>query len=232
VRNPVLAALFCLCSCHASVQGDAKANPNTQADAELEAEMQKERASAPPVATATASASATAPAHTPDHALLGARSDLTLTPAQAPAQCSCLRVVLGPATLGAFSWKGPPPAVDNDRQLVMALTSEGMGCTNPKGSLGASYWGYRRSGDDVVVYVENGVAKHPLAQGAIIPKPFGSGQVFVAPVGKKLPFGKSPDGKGNCRIGNPGPPRTAPVGPDETGAAEPPKESDDFLFGQ
>ena len=210
------------------MQGNAAANANTQGDAELEAAVQKERAVAPPTTTA----SATPPARTANHALLGARSDLTLTPAQAPAQCSCLRVVLGPADLGAFSWKGPLPALDNDRQLVMALTSEGMGCANPKGSLGASYWGYRRSGDDVVVYVENGVTGHPLAQGAIIPKPFGAGQVYVAPVSKKLPFGKSSDGKGNCRIGNPGPARTAPVGPEETGAAEPPSPSDDFLFGQ
>ncbi|HSU39170.1 MAG TPA: hypothetical protein VLJ38_06375 [Polyangiaceae bacterium] len=225
MRNPVLAALLCVCSCHASVQGNAGASANGQGDAELEAEVQKERA----VATPSAVASAAAPAPAPEHALLGARSDLTLTAAQGPTQCSCLRVVLGPATLGAFSWKGPPPAVDDERQLVMALTSEGTGCTNPKGSLGASYWGYRRRGNDVVVYVENGVAGRPLAQGAIIPKPLGSGQVYVAPVTKKLPFGKSPDSKGNCRIGNPGPARVAPVGLDETGAAEAPSGDDELL---
>jgi hypothetical protein len=83
----------------------------------------------------------------------------------------------------------------------------------------------------VVVYVENGVAGRPLAQGAIIPKPVGTGQVYIAPVSRKLPFGKSADGKGNCRVGNPGPARTAPVGPDETGAAEAPPQSDDLLFG-
>ncbi len=207
------------------MQGNAGASANGQGDAELEAEVQKERAVAPPATVA----SAAAPAHAPEHALLGARSDLTLTAAQAPAQCSCLRVVLGPANLGAFSWKGSPPAVDDERQLVMALSSEGTGCTNPKGSLGASYWGYRRRGNDVVVYVENGVAGRPLAQGAIIPKPLGTGQVYVAPVSKKLPFGKPSNGKGNCRIGNPGPARTAPIGPDETGAAEAPSPSDDFL---
>lgn len=211
------------------MQGNANASANSPGDAELEAEVQKERAVAPP----TASASAVTAAHVPDHALLGARSDLTLAPAQAPAQCSCLRVVLGPASLGAFSWKGPRPVLDDERQLAMALTSEGTGCTNPKGSLGASYWGYRRTGNDVVVYVENGVSGRPLAQGAIIPKPFGTGQVYVAPVSKKLPFGKSSDGKGNCRVGNPGPARTAPVGTDETGAAEPPAGgADDLLFGQ
>jgi hypothetical protein len=226
-------AFLCLCwGCHASVQGDASAststgaNANAQADAALEAEVQKEHAAAPPSATASA-APAAAPA--PNRPLLGARTDLSLAPGEGPGPCSCLRVALGPANMGAFRWQGAPPAVDDQRQLVLALSSEGSGCTNPKGSLGASYWGYRRVGNDIIVYVENGVTKHPLAQGAIIPKPFGQGQVYVAPITKKLPFGKATNGKGNCLLGNPGTPRTAPVGADETGAPGATGPSDDFL---
>jgi hypothetical protein len=92
---------------------------------------------------------------------------------------------------------------------VVALTSEGTGCTDPKGSLGASYWGYKRNGDDVVIYVENAVKGRPLTSGAIVPKPFGAGQVFVAPAERGVPYGRSPDGKGNCKLGNPGAPGTA-----------------------
>jgi hypothetical protein len=226
VRDIRFSALFLLClGCQASVQADANMSTSGQSDAELDAEVQKERALAPPEGTAKPLASG-------DRPLLGARSDLTLAPAEVPGQCTCLRVALGSAKLGSFRWKGEVPAVDDERQLVLALSSEGAGCTNPKGSLGASYWGYRRSGDDIVVYVENAVAGRPLASGAIIPKPVGQGQVFVAPVAKGVPFGSGPGGKGNCKVGNPGAPRTAPVSPDETGAPGTAQSSDDMLSGQ
>jgi len=207
--------------CHGSVQADANASTSGEADAELDAEVQKERAAA-------AAAEGTKPDQKPEaqaaadtkRPLLGARSDLTLASAQAQtgAQCSCLRVALGAANLGAFRWTAETPAVDDQTQLVLALSSEGSGCTDPKGSVGASYWGYRRSGDDVVVYVENGVKGRPLAAGAIIPKPVGTGQVYVAPAKKGVVYGKATDGKGNCKVGNPGPLRTIPVTPDEMGA--------------
>ncbi len=206
------------------MQADANVSTSETSDAELDAEVQKERASAPPEGFAVPLSG--------ERPLLGARSDLTLAPAEVAGQCACLRVALGSANLGAFRWKATPPAVDDERQLVIALSSEGTGCTNPKGSLGASYWGYRRSGGDIVVYVENAVQGRPLASGAIIPKPLGQGQVFVAPVAKGVPFGKAADSKGNCKIGNPGAPRTAPVGPDETGAPAVAASADDMLSGQ
>ncbi len=176
------------------------------------------------------------PAPDSKRTLLGARTDLSLVPVQAAGQCSCLRVAVGPANLGAFRWKADAPAVDDQTQLALALTSEGAGCTNPKGSLGASYWGYRRSGDDVVVYVENGVKGRPLATGAIIPKPFGQGQVYVTPVKKGVVYGNAADGKGRCKLGNPGAPRTIPVSADEMGSAPPPPSdtgsADDFFTGR
>jgi len=227
-----MAAVLLLClGCHASVQADANASTNGQGDAELDAEVQKERAAAPPEGTAARKTEADSQGNRP---LLGARSDLALVPAQVGGQCSCLRVVLGAANLGAFRWKGERPSVDDQTQLVVALSSEGAGCENPKGSLGASYWGYRRSGKDIVVYVENAVVGRPIAAGAIIPKPFGAGQVYVAPTSKKVPFGKAADGTGNCKIGNPGAARTAPVRPDETGAPAAPADgsADDMLSGR
>jgi len=223
--------------CHASVQADANASTSGEADAALDAEVQKERAAAAPEGTKPDKAPESESATEQKRTLLGARSDLTLTPAQVPGQCSCLRVALGPPNLGAFRWTAEAPVVDEQTQLVLALTSEGSGCTDPKGSVGASYWGYRRSGDNVVVYVENGVKGRPVAAGAIIPKPVGQGQVFVAPATKGVIYGKAADGKGNCKIGNPGTPRTIPVSPDEMGAGTvaPGSESgpgDDLLTGR
>ncbi len=184
-----------------------------------------------PVASASAAPAASAAAS--EHALLGARTDLSLEPADVPGQCSCVRVALGPANLGAFKWNGARPTLDDRTQLAIALTSAGAGCDNPKGTLGASYWGYRRIGDDIIVYVENGKSGRPVAQGAIIPKPFGQGQVYLAPTTKQVPYGKSLNGKGNCKLGNPGAPRTVPVGPDELGAHGAPQSgADDFLSGQ
>ena len=86
-----------------------------------------------------------------------------------------LKLGLGQPSDAAFRWKGTPPAIDPESQLIVGLSSEGMTCKQPKGSLGASYWGYRRSGNDVVVFVESGVKGRPLTAGAIIPKPFGDG---------------------------------------------------------
>jgi len=223
--------LFLGSGCHASVQAHANADTSGQSDAELDAEVQKERAMAAPVASTSAAPAVSAAPN--DHALLGARTDLSLEPANAQGQCSCVRVALGPANLGAFKWTGTRPTLDDQTQLALALTSAGSGCDNPKGTLGASYWGYRRVGNDIVVYVENGVNGRPVAQGAIIPKPFGQGQVYLAPTTKKVPFGKPLNGKGNCKLGNPGVPRTVPVGPDEVGApAAPSTPADDFLSGQ
>jgi len=215
------------------VQAQAKADTNGE-DAELDAEVQKERAMSAPAPTPSGTAPAASSVPPPsDRALLGARTDLSLEPAQVPGQCSCVRVALGPANLGAFKWKGERPHVDDQTELVIALSSDGSGCENPKGSLGASYWGYRRAGNDIVVYVENGVSGRPVAQGAIIPKPFGQGQVYLAPTTKKVPYGKPLNGKGNCKLGNPGLARTVPVGADEVGAPGPGAgTNDDFLSGQ
>jgi hypothetical protein len=202
------------------VQADTSANANidTQADLDAEAEAQLRAERAAQAEGAPGSGSAAAAQTVAGKPLLGARHDLALVLERATAQCSCLKVGLGQANRDAFRWKTEPPAVDNQTQLVVALSSEGSGCQDPKGSLGASYWGYRRRGDDIVVYVENAVQGRPLTSGAIIPKPVGDGQVFIAPAEKGVPYGKAADGKGNCKLGNPGAKRTLPAGDDETGA--------------
>jgi hypothetical protein len=102
-------------------------------------------------------------------------------------------------------WSATPPDIDESTQLTIALSSEGTVCKNePKRSLGASYWGYQISGNDVIVLVESASGGHPLTSGAVIPRPVGSGQVYVRPASKKLPYGRALDGKGACKVGNPG----------------------------
>ncbi len=153
-------------------------------------------------------------------ALLGARHDLRLSVERATSQCQCLSVALGEANLPAFRWKAGAPSLDPESQLVIALSSEGQTCEGePKDSLGASYWGYRMSGNDVVVLVESSGRGRPLTAGGIIPKPFGDGQVFIAPAGKKTPYGRAKDGGARCKLGNPGAPRTRPLDPIEDGSA-------------
>ncbi len=142
-------------------------------------------------------------------ALLGARHDLGLAPAAATqAKCACLAAAVGGPTSPEFKWQGKPPRTDAS-QLVVALTSSGISCdADTKGSLGASYWGYRVKGDDVVVYVEHAAAGRPLIAGGIVPKPMGQGQVRIEPASKKVPYGRPPANAKACVLGNPGPVRT------------------------
>jgi hypothetical protein len=138
--------------------------------------------------------------------LLGARHDLKLSAGKATASCQCLNVALGSSQSPGMAWSSTPPQLDDSTQLSIALSSEGVPCKEePKDSLGASYWGYRISGNDVIVLVEAARGGRPLTSGAIIPRPVGPGRVFVAPASKKLPYGRPLDGAGNCKIGNPGP---------------------------
>ncbi len=183
----------------------------TQTDAELDAEVRKERATMAP----EGSDAGVETEVSGEQPLLGARHDLTLAADRASISCACLKLGLGQPSEAAFRWKGTPPVIDSESQLIVGLTSEGMTCKEPKGSLGASYWGYRRSGNDVVIFVESAVKGRPLTAGAIIPRPFGDGQVFAAPAFKHEPYGRGPNGEPRCKLGNPGPPRSSPPPPPE-----------------
>jgi hypothetical protein len=151
--------------------------------------------------------------------LLGARHDMSLVIEHASAACTCLKVAIGSASSAAFQWQGGAPRLNDESQLAMALSSESMPCQNePKGSSGASYWGYRISGNDVVVYVEGARAGRPRTAAAIIPKPVADGQVYVAPAKNKLPYGHPLDGKGEkCRVGNVATKRVTPFTAGELG---------------
>jgi hypothetical protein len=94
-----------------------------------------------------------------------------------------------------------------------------MNCADePKGSSGASYWGYRIAGNDVIVFVEGVREGRPRTSAAIIPKPVGDGQVYLAPAKRKFPYGRTLDGKGErCKVGNSVAKRTTPFSQSELG---------------
>jgi hypothetical protein len=207
----LLTSTLLVLGCQASV--NANANARVKADSEEGPDFDKPisadaLAAKPPAAIAFA-----------DTALLGARHDMSLVVQHANAACACVKVALGSAQSAAFAWQGPAPHLNDDIQLAFAMTSESMACNDePKGSSGASYWGYRISGNDVIVFVEGVRSGRPRTSAAIIPKPFGNGKVFVAPATSKQPYGRALDGKAErCEIGNVPTKRTTPFTMGELG---------------
>jgi hypothetical protein len=218
VKTAVCLLVACLClSCRASVQGSASANASGvdgSASGDTSGDGSEAQSGTPgPETDDFAEASPGA-----ETTLLGARHDLQLVTEKATNKCQCLAVAVGPASLPAFRWTVGAPALDPETQLVIAQSSEGQNCQEPKDSLGASYWGYRLKGNDVFVFVESAVSGRPLTAGGIIPKPFADGQVYIAPATKATPYGRGADGSAQCKLGNPGSPRTKPVGAAEQGS--------------
>ena len=161
----------------ASAEGDAELNADASGKGEGQGEMTRSAlASQPPNANETTASDLPA-----SRVLLGARHDLKLKPGKGTASCECLSVALGGARSGGMAWSAVPPAIDEGTQLSIALSSEGQTCKGePKQSLGASYWGYRISGNDVIVLVEAARGGRPLTSGAIIPKPVAASAVYPA----------------------------------------------------
>lgn len=210
---PASAAFFSLIlgcqgslNAEANASADANGEGSASADAELSAEGQGEMARRADSGSGVVAGLTDMPPSS--RVLLGARHDLRLVPGKATVSCQCLGVALGGSRSSGMMWSTSAPAIDDSTQLAIALSSEGTACKDePKGSLGASYWGYKISGNDVIVLVESASGGHPLTSGAVIPRPVGTGQVYVAPAAQRLPYGKALDGKGACKIGNPGQPR-------------------------
>jgi hypothetical protein len=203
-------ALFAF-GCQASVS--AGANKRVKADAEEGPDFDK-----PISADALAQKPTPAIALT-DTALLGARHDMSLVAEHANVACACVKVGLGSAQSAAFQWQSGAPHLNDDIQIAIAMTSEGMACTGePKGASGASYWGYRISGNDVIVFLEGVRAGRPRTAAAIIPKPVGGGKVYLAPATSKQPYGRPLNGKGErCEIGNVATTRSTPFTMGELG---------------
>jgi hypothetical protein len=197
------ASCFVLVACCAALgcKASASASLNTSADVDTASDE------APLTESATPSSETQS---TAELALLGARHDVRYSGA-ANATCRCLAVALGGVSDAGIGWRSQVPELDPATQLVIALSSEGVSCPDaPTDSLGASYWGYRIAGDDVIVVVESARDGRPVTAGAIIPKPMGSGRVLLEPLNARVPYGRPlSGGDKRCVLGNPGSPRPA-----------------------
>jgi hypothetical protein len=211
----VAIALLAL-GCQASASANASAK-HALADAEETPDFDK------PITAKELAAKAPPPIAIADTALLGARRDLSLVGEHANAACACVKVGIGAADSAAFQWQSGAPHLSADTQLAFAMSSENMPCKDePKGSSGASYWGYRISGNDVIVFVEGAREGRPRTSAAIIPRPFGDGQVYVAPAKVSFPYGRALDGKSQrCKVGTLPIKRSTPFSPSELGDSSP-----------
>lgn len=162
-----------------------------------------------------------------DFALFGARHDFAVKDASGATACQCVSALLGPPSSGKLEWRGEMPKTKPETQLMVALVPDSGECTGaPKGAGGASYWGYRVEGDDVIVLLEDWKPSRPRTLGAIVPKPAVGGQVYLSPVSRMLPYGAPASGPGRrCALGNPGPQRNQPLTPDEAGRATPDQDA-------
>lgn len=134
-------------------------------------------------------------------ALNGARPDLLLAGEGLAATCECLAVAVGVPSDPAFFWQGGIPAIGAG-QLVVAVSSEGIPCpAAPADAVGATYWGHRQEGADVIVVVEPAGGGRPMTTGAIIPRPGPGGAVYVAPQSASGPYGRPLQmGQKYCRV--------------------------------
>jgi hypothetical protein len=197
-----LALSLALPACKGSVKAEAKASSSGSNDVDFDASKKRDEAwesealpasnSVAPATTATA-ASTEPPANA---ALFGARHDLNPTGNPNPA-CQCLVVVAGDPKRAGLAWSGPAPEIDAKTQLVVALTSDQVGCSvkAPR----ASYMGYEVRDADVVIQVEAAAAGRPLTQGAIVPRPMSRGKLLIESAAN-LPYGKAPSGQGPCSV--------------------------------
>ncbi len=187
----VVAALIGPLSCKAQVQANAQANVGQEEANDFDKPIDRSAASAGPAVEGASK----------EQALLGARPDLSFGGTPSPT-CKCLAVAVGQPGDTSFHWSGERPITNPDSQLVIALTSSGVACSETSGlGLGASYWGYEMKNDDVVVVVEPAVAGRPLTSGAIVPRPVGNGHVYVRPSDQSVPYGRPASGTGTmCAV--------------------------------
>lgn len=198
VRIKGLALVFVLAAagCHASVSADVKASGGAQQES-LD-EGTPEPGTSQPLVGEPDAEKPSGPT-----ALLGARHDLRLAASVTQPTCTCVAAAVGLPDSPSFAWEDGKPALDPSSQQVMALRSEGIQCSAeiPKDTLGASYWGYKVKGNDVIVIVENARFGRPITGGAIIPKPQPGGHVYLQPASRKVPYGRPlPGGGSRCQL--------------------------------
>ena len=192
------------CAALAGCQASVEANLNTPKSETEVADFDK------PLDTSAIERSQAPKQASPETALLGARQDLSYNGARTP-RCKCLAVYVGTPGDSAFQWAGAHPTIDQDTQVVLALSSSGVSCDAGTNLAPASYWGYEIVGQDVVVGVEAAKPGRPVAQGAIIPRPAAGGRIYVRPVTNDVPYGRPASGQGDrCAVANLARPAAAP----------------------
>lgn len=205
-RSCLYLILLCVpaVGCKATAQAKASAQMQT-------AEAEEVNQAAEQASTQTLAPSALQGEFT-EVALLGARHDLRLAPDRKTATCACVAVALGGTDDPGLQWRSVVPQIDVTTQLVLALSSDGVPCPDAaRTGSGASYWGYRQASNDVIVIVEEAKPGRPVTSGAIIPKPFEQGQVYLQPLDRNVPYGRPLNGPGHlCPLGNPGAKRPVP----------------------
>ena len=196
----LLACLPAVGGCKASVSAEAKAEKKV-------AEYDKPMDTSPPSDDGLGDPGA---GPFQEDAMIGARHDLQLAGDSPQPTCNCLAAAVGPATDPRFFWQSGPPNT-TATQLVFAMTSDGIDCPDAgEDSLGASYWGYKQEGDNVIVVVEEARFGRPITNGAIIPRPGPSGRVLVQPVNARVPYGRPlSQGDRYCQVGAAGQPSPA-----------------------
>ena len=173
-----------------------KASVNVNAKASTE-EPEEESPAAPqaPAQELTAEQTSTGTEY------FGIARGLSLAPGQ-PAVCSCVAAAVGYPGSAQFQWRGVPPKVGDDA-LVVAIGTDGVPCD--QSGAGPSIRAVDRSGDDVIVVLEEWHQARPQALGAIVPNPGANGRVYLRPHGK-APYGKPLTAAGGprnswCKIG-------------------------------
>lgn len=186
--------------CGGSVKANASAKASTDGEADFDAEADGgagwEQTPETQNHSTTGDSNASGQgAQTP--AMLGARHDLLLRDG-APAACQCLAVVVGQPGNSSLIWTGRRPVTNAQSQLVIALGSEGVPCS--EAGPGASYMGYEQKDGNVIVNVEAAVTGRPVTHGAIIPRPAPGKQVYIKASGK-IPYGRGAQGEAQCAVG-------------------------------
>lgn len=207
--------------CKASVSADVKASASAHGD--FDQQTEEDAVEEPADETSAAAPDKDQATLQPALALLGARHDVVLAK-PGPPSCRCLSVSLGQPADPAFKWESKPPLINPSTQLVFAMASDKAACAEAdKSGLGASYRGYVRDGNNVVILIENGYYKRPITLGAIIPRPEADGQVIVQAAFKHVPYGRPLQGEGaRCAVPTPAAPAPAPIAQTAAEEREPP----------
>ena len=186
--------------CTAHAKASAQVNTSVEAD-ERKYEVPERETPAPPMGTRPAPAQlASAPPPADRTFFLGVSHDLSLAPAARRAACRCLAVGYGPPTDPKFAWQEAPPKVEPGTMAV-AIAADGVPCSSPGyAPLRASISAVERSGDDIVLVVENVREGLPTVHGALVAPPSGKSTLVVR-ARRGAPYGApASGGSGPCRL--------------------------------